>query len=930
MWSKLKPYLIEYVVAALVAWVLASLLFAPIWLGGRFIYAGDMTGSDLLDMNLPFRYLAAQSVKEGSWPLWRPEIGCGLPLLAEGQAGVFYPTTLPLFLFFSVPWASNLSIISALALAAWGGYVLGRVHGLSRYASALTGCTFAFSPIVVFRLKHLNMLQVISWMPLSIAAAKIIAQAAYELALESTGTGPNAAAHLGSCHFRPIFKLKFGLLLLVVCWTMQILAGHPHVAYISMLACFIYDVLLVVREIGQTHLWPMARRLGAVILAGIVLSVLLGAVQLYPTYEYSQLASRGQAYSWKSLSYFPFLTKHFRLLLNPFSFGNSADKTKFGAPPAKVSKDGIFWESMPYIGLTALILIAMSLIGRDDFEDELDEEEDEATAELSAASKSLPAWQRCNEALTRSSVELLFLALVFFTCQFSDPMSHLDTTGLWWQIYPLLALGIFIAYIFFFTQNDPDSDSKSAEKSNINTADEKKRTSGHEVQELTDSDPMPDLTNSRARVPGEVFTAAAIFLILALGTRGFFYWFLWKFAPGFNLFRFAVRFLIPFGVMASLWAGYGVDTLLAHVPFYIPEKWSKHTRKIQIGTGVLLCLLTFANFYWTTNNYVSYPSTEGFNTPEAMAALQDCSRVATPTMQNNWAKLIQAKGWRNAEQQTTSFMHALAPDSAAFWGVKQETNRTVFEGGSCLNNYSKLQKYIKKSLKIDRKRPLRLTDKLKLLYKLENVSHVVSLDKVVDRRGKEFPLISKVALKGIKKPLRIYKINEPLPRAYLVPNYTVDKHQQDASNFYNRHKREIQDGNTCILCSSSLPASASTSGAIGDLASSSLEPSETCQIIKNDSQSLKLEVNVQKERVLLFTENFYPAWRATLDGRPLEIHQANYCFMGCLIPPGKHTVSFDFISSSFRVGLLISALTGLVVLALAGLSFKKLVSQQQE
>ena len=183
MWHKLKPYVVEYLIAAAISWLAASLLFAPIWLGDSFVYAGDFSGSDLLDMNLPFRYLAVQSIKEGSLPLWRPEIGCGFPLLAEGQAGVFYPTTLPLFLLFSVPWASNLSIISALATAAWGGYVLGRVHGFSKAASAFTGCTVAFSPILVFRLKHLNMLQVAAWLPLSLAAIRIIQKSLIEMLL---------------------------------------------------------------------------------------------------------------------------------------------------------------------------------------------------------------------------------------------------------------------------------------------------------------------------------------------------------------------------------------------------------------------------------------------------------------------------------------------------------------------------------------------------------------------------------------------------------------------------------------------------------------------------------------------------------------------------------------------------------------------------
>ena len=63
MYAKLKPYLLEYGLALLISLAASALLFAPAWLTSNLIYAGDYTGSDLLDMNLPLRFLAAQAVK---------------------------------------------------------------------------------------------------------------------------------------------------------------------------------------------------------------------------------------------------------------------------------------------------------------------------------------------------------------------------------------------------------------------------------------------------------------------------------------------------------------------------------------------------------------------------------------------------------------------------------------------------------------------------------------------------------------------------------------------------------------------------------------------------------------------------------------------------------------------------------------------------
>ena len=82
----------------LILLLLAILFFFPFLTGESIPYVGDFTGSDLTELNLPFRYLAAESFKQGQVPLWTDQLSAGLPLLAEGQAGVFYPFNLVLFL----------------------------------------------------------------------------------------------------------------------------------------------------------------------------------------------------------------------------------------------------------------------------------------------------------------------------------------------------------------------------------------------------------------------------------------------------------------------------------------------------------------------------------------------------------------------------------------------------------------------------------------------------------------------------------------------------------------------------------------------------------------------------------------------------------------------------------------------------------------
>jgi hypothetical protein len=71
-------------------------------------------------------------------------------------------------------------------------------------------------------------------------------------------------------------------------------------------------------------------------------------------------------------------------------------------------------------------------------------------------------------------------------------------------------------------------------------------------------------------------------------------------------------------------------------------------------------------------------------------------------------------------------------------------------------------------------------------------------------------------------------------------------------------------------------------------------------------------------RVLVFSQNFYPGWQASIDGVPVKIFPVNVQFMGVKVPAGSHVVEFTFKSKSLRTGLF-SALFAMIfgVLAIA-------------
>lgn len=68
---------------------------------------------------------------------------------------------------------------------------------------------------------------------------------------------------------------------------------------------------------------------------------------------------------------------------------------------------------------------------------------------------------------------------------------------------------------------------------------------------------------------------------------------------------------------------------------------------------------------------------------------------------------------------------------------------------------------------------------------------------------------------------------------------------------------------------------------------------------------------------LVLSDSHYPGWEATLDEAPVPVRRANAVMRAVRVPPGAHSVRFDYRPLSFRLGALVSALAlGALALAL--------------
>ena len=134
-----------------------------IW--GRLIITGDN-----LQQNYPLHVLVGSMLRHGQLPFWNQYIFSGTPLMADFNAGTFYP----LMGFFVVlpdraAWiATEVVLFSVIAI---GMYAFLRALKLSTVACLLGAATFAFAGPVLGQVNHVDMTEgfvAIPWMLLAV------------------------------------------------------------------------------------------------------------------------------------------------------------------------------------------------------------------------------------------------------------------------------------------------------------------------------------------------------------------------------------------------------------------------------------------------------------------------------------------------------------------------------------------------------------------------------------------------------------------------------------------------------------------------------------------------------------------------------------------------------------------------------------------
>jgi len=426
-------------------------------------------------------------------------------------------------------------------------------------------------------------------------------------------------------------------------------------------------------------------------------------------------------------------------------------------------------------------------------------------------------------------------------------------------------------------------------------------------------------------------------LILAMGWNTPVYLWVFNYIPGFNFFQAPARLLIWYTVAMAVLAGVGAQLfrstaqnrpnwrrlLAACVAltaagflgnFFLASREVTFLSAVKI-TGVLLILsitLLLVRPQKETSRPLKVAGWQGLVLIFVAVDLLLAALPLVPTLPASiyTQPIASAQPLKNGPEQERFFVsntfaystvfdtyfrfRAFGPAQTDFWqGLKESLvpNFGVYTGLPAANNDDPL--LVEHRQQLTRRLATANAHRRARLLGLMNVGYFIG-----DQAGQDWPQIYR------SNALTIWRVPNPLPRAYFVPQARYVSSPADvlstltAANFDSRREVVImnkdvnppQHGNNV------------DSSAVGSVA-----------VAAQTAQHVQLSVDTPGVGFVVLTDTYYPGWQATVDGQPAKIWQANLAFRAVAVEAGQHTVDFYYRPYSFTIGLWASAITGLAI-----------------
>lgn len=311
------------------------LLYFRVLIGKTYLW------DDALSLWYPYRHFAASSLGKGIFPLWNPYLVGGMPFQADVQSSILYPFNLLLTPFISDGLLSSrmLQTVTILHVYLGGIFMFLFMKKLLNHKFSAFFCSLVYImlPQIVYRSVQPIVLESMIWLPaLFLITIYLVEERSW------------------------LFALLGGIIVAINLFT-----GFPHFALMGFSLVSFYIFSYVVKDFFVKKDIKSASALTLKSISMFVIGVGLFAVQLLPTVEFTEIATRAVGWNYNLATDVSFLPLRLINLLIPKFFGNVSPLSNdfWARMPYYTS-----WEMAIYFGILPLIFAVYGLLRNRDFQ----------------------------------------------------------------------------------------------------------------------------------------------------------------------------------------------------------------------------------------------------------------------------------------------------------------------------------------------------------------------------------------------------------------------------------------------------------------------------------------------------------------------------------------------------------------------------------
>lgn len=404
------------------------------------------------------------------------------------------------------------------------------------------------------------------------------------------------------------------------------------------------------------------------------------------------------------------------------------------------------------------------------------------------------------------------------------------------------------------------------------------------------------MTMYKSRMGAFLLAFTLFAIVFALGKNGFLFG-LFHSLPLFSAFRNPARMMFAVSLAMSIMAGMGFDKLS------FGESNKNMLLKFLISAAIpaLVALLTIGGIIPssinTPQNVIDFVTAYGttalwFTLGFALLAWLAYIKKVNPIIPGAlivllaFADLYYAGGDFNKSEISIAASYDLPAETLA--AFKPKLPNDIFRVNMRMYNPSYMAT----------KRNQGLVDGIMLV---EGYNPLV-LKKVVpplnskDEIHKLYNVKWEIGIDSVRRMPVFLEKKDRLPRAWMVFDAVYSQTDAVEKNMRNTPR----DYSQIVVLEENMPFNMP-----GNADSSSVKA--VCLSYKNNA--FKYKVNSPKNGALVFSEIYYPAWKAYQDGKEIKVYRANYCLRAVPVTKGEHIIEMRYESDTFSKGMWITLIT---------------------